>query len=48
MRLPMKGDEVDCGEFCRMADYFMESGFNYFDTARVYLVTKSESAYATA
>lgn len=44
MRLPMKGDEVDCGEFCRMVDYFMESGFNYFDTARVYLGTKSESA----
>ena len=44
MRLPMKGDEVDCGEFCRMVDYFMESAFNYFDTARVYLGTKSESA----
>lgn len=44
MRLPMKDGEVDAAEFCRMIDYFMESGFNYFDTARGYLDGKSELA----
>ena len=48
MRLPMDGERVDYAEFTRMVDRFMAEGFNYFDTARVYLVTKSESAYATA
>ena len=33
MRLPMKGSEVDYEEFCRMADAFINAGFNYFDTA---------------
>lgn len=36
MRLPMNGEQVDCTEFCKMVDSFMERGFNYFDTARVY------------
>lgn len=44
MRLPMKGSEVDYDEFCRMIDLFMAEGFNYFDTARVYLEGKSETA----
>ncbi len=44
MRLPMKGAEVDYGEFNRMIDYFMESGFRYFDTAHGYLEEKSETA----
>ncbi|MBR5134222.1 MAG: aldo/keto reductase [Clostridia bacterium] len=44
MRLPMKGDEVDNAEFCRMIDRFIEGGFNYFDTAHGYLNGKSERA----
>ena len=44
MRLPMLGDEVDYAEFSRMIDAFMDAGFNYFDTARVYLDGKSETA----
>lgn len=44
MRLPMKGDEVNMDEFARMVDLFLESGFNYFDTAHGYLDGKSELA----
>ena len=44
MRLPMNGKEVDLDEFNAMVDLFMESGFNYFDTARVYIEEQSETA----
>ena len=44
MRLPMKGEEVDIEQTCRMVDAFMEAGFNYFDTAHGYISTKSEPA----
>ena len=44
MRLPMKGDQVDYDEFCRMADAFIASGLNYFDTAHGYLRGLSETA----
>lgn len=44
MRLPMKGEEVDKEQFTQMIDRFMEEGFTYFDTARVYLRGKSETA----
>ena len=44
MRLPMSGGEVDTAEFNRMVDLFLESGFNYFDTAHGYLNGKSELA----
>jgi len=44
MRLPMKGGSVDYEEFCRMADAFIEAGFNYFDTAHAYLGGLSETA----
>ncbi len=44
MRLPMKGEEVDTEEFSRMVDVFLESGFNYFDTAHGYVAGKSETA----
>ncbi len=44
MRLPMNGDEVDHAEFSKMVDAFIESGFNYFDTAHGYLGGKSETA----
>ena len=33
MRLPMKGGRVDNKQCCQMVDYFLEQGFNYFDTA---------------
>ena len=46
MRLPMKGDEVDYEETKKMIDTFIESGFNYFDTAHGYLDGKSEIALA--
>lgn len=44
MRLPMKNDEVDYDEFCKMIDYYMENGFNYYDTAHMYIDKKSEPA----
>ena len=44
MRLPMNGSEVDLVEFQKMVDTFMENGFNYFDTAHVYIGGKSELA----
>ncbi len=44
MRLPMKDDEVDYEEFSKMADAFIASGLNYFDTAHGYLRGKSEIA----
>ena len=40
----MKGDEVDYNEFNKMIDYYMEHGFDYFDTAHGYLGGKSETA----
>lgn len=47
MRLPMKDGEVDTAEMNRMVDAFMDAGFNYFDTAHVYLQGKSETALRT-
>lgn len=44
MRLPMKDEQVDEVEFTKMVDLFLESGFNYFDTAHGYLDGKSELA----
>ncbi len=44
MRLPMKDDKVDYEEFSRMADAFIASGLNYFDTAHGYLGGQSETA----
>lgn len=44
MRLPIKGAEADYDEFTRMVDMYMDAGFNYFDTARVYLEGQSETA----
>ena len=37
MRLPMRDGEVDREEFSKMADAFIDAGFNYFDTAHGYL-----------
>ncbi len=44
MRLPMKGGRVDHKQCCQMVDYFLEQGFNYFDTAHGYLLGMSEKA----
>lgn len=44
MRLPMIGEDVDIPQTCQMVDTFLESGFNYFDTAHGYLGGKSELA----
>ena len=43
MRLPMKGSEVDYEEFCRMADAFIDAGFNYFATAHGYIDWESDT-----
>lgn len=45
MRLPMKGSDVDIEQTCKMADMFIDQGFNYFDTAHGYLDGKSELAF---
>ena len=44
MRLPMKDGKVDYDEFSRMADAFIASGLNYFDTAHGYIGGQSETA----
>lgn len=44
MRLPMNGGKVDYEIFERMADAFVDAGFNYFDTAHGYLGGQSEIA----
>ncbi|WP_035767966.1 aldo/keto reductase [Butyrivibrio sp. NC2002] len=44
MRLPMKNEQVDYEEFSRMADAFIDAGFNYFDTAHGYINGLSETA----
>lgn len=44
MRLPEKDGSIDYDELNKMVDYFMENGFNYFDTARVYHSGMSEVA----
>lgn len=48
MRLPMVNGKVDTEEMNRMVDIFLESGFNYFDTAHGYLQGKSEKALKTS
>ena len=48
MRLPMIGTEVDIEQFKEMTDYFIENGFNYFDTAHGYIDGKSELAIKEA
>lgn len=48
MRLPMKDGEVDIEQFKQMTDYFLQNGFNYFDTAHGYIDGKSELAIKEA
>ena len=47
MRLPMENDEVDIEETTKMVDYFLDNGFNYFDTAHGYINGLSEKAVKT-
>ena len=48
MRLALNSDgSVDENLFKVMVDYFMSHGFNYFDTARIYLGGDSEKALKT-
>ena len=44
MRLPLKDNEIDIEQTKKMVDYFINHGFNYFDTAYGYSNTKSELA----
>lgn len=52
MRLPITDDSnpasIDMDEFTRMVDYYMEQGFNYFDTSYAYHAEKSEGALKKA
>ncbi|MBO4364924.1 MAG: aldo/keto reductase [Eggerthellaceae bacterium] len=36
MRLPRKGVRIDVAQVSQMVDMFLEAGFTYFDTARIY------------
>ena len=42
MRFPNNDGVIDTAEVNKMVDYFIENGFNYFDTARGYHNGKSE------
>ena len=44
MRLPKKDGVIDNAELCEMVDFFIELGFNYFDTAHGYHNGLSEKA----
>lgn len=45
MRLPLlENGEVDTALFSKMVDYFLDNGFNYFDTAHGYVGGKFEPA----
>lgn len=47
MRLPMNGDQIDIPATCEMVDYFLDNGFNYFDTAHGYHGGASETTLKT-
>lgn len=44
MRFPVRDGKIDFDELSRMIDTFIERGFNYFDTAHVYMKGESEGA----
>jgi len=48
MRLPMQGQEIDIEQTKKMVDSFIAKGFSYFDTAYVYIGSKSEVALKEA
>lgn len=43
--LPMKGEEVDTAKFRKMADAFLDAGFNYFDTGHDYFGGRAEQVF---
>ena len=48
MRLPETDGVIDIDKVCKMADAYLEAGFNYFDTAYVYHGGNSEKAVKEA
>ena len=44
MRMKNEDGKIDYDEFRKMIDVFLENGFNYFDTARIYFNGQSEIA----
>ena len=51
MRLPQNDENpsnINMDEFIQMVDYYMEKGFNYFDTSYAYHNEKSENALKKA
>ena len=44
MRFPRCDGKIDYSELCLMIDSFIENGFNYFDTAHLYMRGESEPA----
>ena len=36
MRLPRRGVKIDVKQVSQMVDLFLDAGFTYFDTARIY------------
>lgn len=48
MRLPLKDEQIDFEQVCKMVDTYMEHGYNYFDTAYVYHGGDSEKIVKTA
>lgn len=52
MRLPQRDPDdpasIDMEEFTKMVDYYMEHGFNYYDTSYAYHNGKSETSFKEA
>ena len=48
MRLPMRNDEIDLEQVCKMVDAYLEAGLTYFDTAYVYHGGESEKVVKEA
>lgn len=48
MRLPARAGFIDLKQFTRMTDEFIAAGFNYFDTARGYMLGRSEGCVRKA
>ena len=48
MRLPETDGVIDIDKVCKMADAYLDAGFNYFDTAYVYHGGNSEKAVKEA
>lgn len=48
MRLPMNASKIDMDQFEEMIDYYLNNGFNYFDTAHSYHSGQSETAIKKA